>query len=312
MRNIIKSLSVILFAVLVTGLTGCTRVEPGWVGIRVNQAGNDRGVEDYPLLTGWVFYNPFTQRMYEYPTFQQSVIWCASPNEGRAIDESISFNCKGGAGITADVSTSGIFKTARVPGVFVKFRSSPEVIIHTYLRNEVRDCLSRVASTYDPVDILGEKRAEFLNSVKTELDKRVGDWWTTDYITFANKLRMDPQIENSINSIIQQKQVSAQAELKVTQSKAEADQAAAVADGQRRVKVANAQGEAEAILVKARAQADANTLIAESLAKNPMVLQSIALERWNGVLPQVTGAAIPFIGVNTTSTNNIGGGKASL
>ena len=296
-----KYMALLVAVITLSVVTGCSRVEPGYAAIKVNQAGSNKGVEDYPLQTGYIFYNPITTRLYEYPMFQQSVVWCASSNEGHPVDESISFNCKGGAGITADVSTSGKFVTEKIPYVFLKFRSEPDTIMHTYLRNEVRDALGRVASTYDPMDILGDKRVQFLNEVKKDLDANVGDWWKTDYITFANKLRVDPRIEESINSIIAQKQQTQQALLKVQQTQAEADQAAAKADGERRVKIANAEGEATAITTKAKAQADANELVGKSLANNPLVLQSIALDKWNGILPTVTSGAVPFINVGSVT-----------
>ena len=37
-----------------------TRVDAGHVGIRVKLAGSDRGVQEMPVVTGWVFYNPLT------------------------------------------------------------------------------------------------------------------------------------------------------------------------------------------------------------------------------------------------------------
>ena len=302
MKRITKYGYVALMAILMMGATACTRIEPGWVGIKVNQAGSNKGVEDYPLLTGWVFYCPPTTRVYEYPTFQQNVIWCASPHEGNPVDESISFNCKGGAAITADVSMSGKFVTEKVPAIFVKFRSDPQVIVHGYLRNEVRDALGRIGAKYDPMEIIGEKRGEFLDAIKAEVKSRVGDWWTIDYITFANKLRVDDKIETAINSIITQKQQTQQSQLKVQQMTAEAQQAVAKATGEAQSKATNAWGEGQAILIKAKAQADANELIAASIAKSPSILQWNAQEKWDGHLPQVTGGgALPFI--NVTATN---------
>jgi len=196
---------------------------------------------------------------------------------------------------------SGIFVAEKVPHIFVKFRTDPETIVHTFLRNEVRDALGRIGSKYDPMEIIGEKRGEFLDEVKKEVSSKVGDWWKIDYITFANKLRVDEKIEAAINSIIAQKQQTQQSELKVKQTQAEADQVAAKADGEKRAKINIAEGEAQAITIKAKAQSDANEIIGQSLAKNPQVLQSIALEKWNGILPQVTGGAIPFINVTTTN-----------
>jgi len=280
-------------------LTGCTRIEPGYSGIKVNQAGSNKGVEDYPQMTGWIFYFPLTTRVYEFPTFQQNVVWCAAITEGSPTDEAISFNCKGGAAITADVSMSGKFVTSEIPHIFVKFRSDPSVIVHGYLRNEVRDALGRIASKYDPMDIIGDKRGQFLDEVKAEVKLRVGDWWEIDYITFANKLKVDEKIEAAINSIIAQKQQTAASELKVQQTKAEADQAAAKSEGEKRVKINVAEGEAQSIMLKAKAQADANDLIKKSLS--PEVLQSIALDKWNGILPTVTGGALPFINLGITN-----------
>jgi regulator of protease activity HflC (stomatin/prohibitin superfamily) len=300
MKKLVTLLSCIAILAI---FSGCNRIEPGWAGIKVNQAGSSKGVEDYPIQTGWIFYFPLTTRVYEYPTFQQNVIWCASPHEGRNVDESISFNCKGGAAITADVSMSGKFVTAEIPHIFVKFRSEPDAIVHGYLRNEVRDALGRIAAKFDPMDIIGDKRGAFLDEVKAEVKTRVGTWWEVDYITFANKLKVDEKIETAINSIIAQKQQTAASELKVQQTRAEADQAAAKAEGEKRVKIANAEGEAESTLKKAKAQAEANDMIAKSLAQNPLVLQSIALEKWNGILPTVTAGAIPFINVSGVSTN---------
>jgi len=282
-------------------MTGCERIDVGHVGIAVNQAGSAKGVEDYPLQTGWVFYNPVTTKVYEYPTYQQNVIWTASPHEGNPVDESISFNAKGGVAITADVSMSGKFKTEKVPFVFVKFRADPQTIVHGYLRNEVRDALGRIGSTYDPMDIIGEKRGEFLDAVTKEVNHRVGEWWVIDYITFANKLRLDPRIESSINSIIEQKQKTAQSELQVKQIRAQADQAVAQAEGEARSKKAIAEGEAQAILAKAEAQAKANELLSKSLS--PTLVQYEALHRWDGKLPVYSGlgSAVPFMNLSVTN-----------
>lgn len=56
-------------ALTMTGCGGCTRVGPGYVGIITKQVGTDRGVQDYPALTGWVYYNVFTENVLEYPIF---------------------------------------------------------------------------------------------------------------------------------------------------------------------------------------------------------------------------------------------------
>lgn len=62
-------LSLILSALC---LTSCSeRIDAGSEGILVNLYGSDKGVDDVSLVTGRVWYNPFTEEVYEYPTFVQ-------------------------------------------------------------------------------------------------------------------------------------------------------------------------------------------------------------------------------------------------
>ena len=46
-------------------------------------------------------------------------------------------------------------------------------------------------------------------------------------------------------------------------------------------------------MLRAEAQAKANRLLAESIT--PTLVQWQSLEKWNGIMPQVTGGALPFI-----------------
>ena len=50
-------------------------IQPGYVGIKLNTYGDQKGVSDYPVYTGRVFYNPITTTVYQYPTFTQNSIW---------------------------------------------------------------------------------------------------------------------------------------------------------------------------------------------------------------------------------------------
>ena len=53
--------------------------------------------------------------------------------------------------------------------------------------------------------------------------------------------------------------------------------------------------EAEQKVAEARGKAEAITIESNALRSNPQILELRALEKWNGILPQVTGAATPFI-----------------
>lgn len=53
--------------------------------------------------------------------------------------------------------------------------------------------------------------------------------------------------------------------------------------------------EAQQKIEEAKGKAEAITIEANALRNNPDVLELRALEKWNGILPQVTGGAVPFI-----------------
>src|SRR5207244_4449968 len=78
----------------------------GHVGIRVKLAGSNRGVDDIPIVTGWVFVNPLTEQLVMFPTSVQNVIWTKDPHEGNAHDESMTFSSAEGVNINADIGLS--------------------------------------------------------------------------------------------------------------------------------------------------------------------------------------------------------------
>jgi regulator of protease activity HflC (stomatin/prohibitin superfamily) len=270
-----KTIKIILIAVMALCAMNCTRVGPGYVGIKVNQAGSDRGVQDYPIQMGWVFYNPVTSDVYEYPTFTHTVSW-----DG---DSQIQFNAKGGTRVTAPVSISFNFKPERVPHVFVTYRTTPEVIEEGYLKNQVRDAFNRAGNTFEPLDLLTNQQA-LLDLAKKNLEEHVGANFGIESLMLPKGLHLPENITNSINQVIEAQQRA---------QKAQAEVAEVEAQGRKREAQANSNG--RAILTEAEAQATANRKLADSLTPNLVELRKI--EKWDGKLPQVSGGSTPFVSI---------------
>src|SRR5262249_22774853 len=158
--------------------------------------------------------------IYQFPTFLQNVIWTRSLNEGRGVDESITFNSREGAIINADVGISYQFAADKVPNLFVEFRQPADVITNIYIRNKVRDALNREASEMAVTDIYGTRKQELLNDVQHDLEGELGPKGIHfDTVSFTSGLRVPPQVEESINAAIEATQRAVQAENKVAQSK---------------------------------------------------------------------------------------------
>jgi regulator of protease activity HflC (stomatin/prohibitin superfamily) len=268
---------------------GCTRVEPGYVGIKINMHGADKGVDNMPLVVGRVYYNPYTTRVYKFPTFVQQFTWTADRTEGSTNDDSITFNSTEGVVVNADIALAYAFRADEVPSVFARFRVPATQITQGYVRSQVRDSFSRFSSTMPIIDIYGSGKQALLNNVKADLNERLGpQGFDFDMVSFVGALRVPANVKQSIDAVIQAQNKAKEAEAKVVQITAEAVQ-----------RVEKAKGTAEAILMEAEAKAKANRVIAASLSEQ--LIQFEAIQVWNGDLPRVTGGVVPFIQVDTTS-----------
>ncbi len=165
-------LGLLLSSLLFT--SGCAKVEPGYVGIKVNNYGSQKGVEDLPVRTGVVYYNPVTEDVYKFPTFMQNIVWTADTHEGSPTDESITFNSVEGAVINADIAISYSMDCHKVPDIFVEFRQPARQITNVYIRSQVRDTFSRQASQMKVTAIFGSGKQKLLESVRQDLNDNLG------------------------------------------------------------------------------------------------------------------------------------------
>ena len=143
------------------------------------------------------------------------------------------------------------------------------------------DFVKEVVPTY-PIGEILPKREEIRKRAMTKLGDNLARYHIiVDDIYFAN-IRFSPEYEGAIEAKqVAQQQVETQRQV-LAQREIEAQQ-----------KVASAKGEAESILVVAQGQAKANDALSRSIS--PILVQYKGIEKWNGVLPQVSGGALPLI-----------------
>lgn len=262
---------------LLVFLPGCgiATIPPGWEGIRVNNVGQRRGTETYPIQTGRVFFNPFTEDVYQYPISKQNYVWTGSA-EGQQGDESITFNSVEGTSINADVGIVFNVRPGQTPSLFVAYRQEVRALTDGVIRNEVRDALNRCAGRMKVMDIIGPGKAELLDSVRAELQRGpLSRYVEFETISFVHAPRPDPQVQAAINNVITAMNNATAAEAVVRQKRAEAEQAMAVA-----------RGDSAATVIKAIGQAEANRTLQASVS-GPLI-EWKKLDKWNGVLPQVS------------------------
>lgn len=300
----------IAFLVLacVVGSASCKRVDPGHVGIRVKLAGSagERGVQNSPIVTGWVFYNPLTEILVEFPTSVQNIVWTKDPHEGAPLDESITFASSEGVTVNADIGLAFHIEPNRAPHLYARFRQRDLMVLaHGYVRNVVREALNEGASEMNVQEIYGTGKTRLLNNVhRTVAERLAADGFVIDQLTFNSALRLPDNVVGAINRAMEATQNAIQAENRVRQIRAEAEQAVARSRGEAEAVRQRAQGDADGLLIRARAEAQANEIIRLSTSREVIAYRS--LERWDGHLPVVSGASqMPMLTLDTAAFTNI-------
>lgn len=285
----------LIAAVIAMSAVGCTRVGPGYAGIKVNMAGTKKGVEANAATTGWVFYNPMTESVFEYPTFVQSAVWTHSIDEGHPVNEEITFTTADQMQVGADISLAYQLNFERVPAFYTTFRSDDlNKFTHGYMRNLARDKFDAVAGKYRIEQIMGDN-AQFVKDVRDTLQAELSPLGVEiKQFGLIGAPRPPGQVIAAINAKVEATQLAIKTENQLRQANAEAAKQVATAEGAAKAFVAKAEGDARATTIWAEAQASANRKVADSLT--PALLEKIRLDKWNGTVPQVTGSGgTPFI-----------------
>ncbi|MCS6898357.1 MAG: prohibitin family protein [Myxococcales bacterium] len=288
-------LLIVLIAMIFVGCASIDRIDAGHVGIRVSLAGSARGIQDIPVVSGWVFYNPLTEQIIEFPTNVQNITWTRSATEGSPTDDSITFSSSEGVNINADIGLSFHIDPPKAPHLYMRFRENNLLrLANGYVRNAVREAFNDVASKMPVQEIYGSGKGKLISEVTRKLQEKLGpDGFLLDQVTINGALRLPENVAQAINRAMEATQNSIQAENRVRQVRAEAEQAIAKAQGEAEAARTRARGEADALLIRAKAEARANQII--RLSTTGAVLQYRALERWNGKLPLMNSGQTPML-----------------
>jgi regulator of protease activity HflC (stomatin/prohibitin superfamily) len=209
------------------------RVDAGHVGIKFTLSGDKRGISKYEYASGWVIINNWVERLYEFPTFQQTKDY----GENLVITK---------GGFPAKIHPK--FNYNLIPGnigdMFSNLRQPLEQIEDLWLKNAVLGAMNDVANTWT-IDDIFNKREQFEGNIALEANKRVSKWFTMSQLR-TNIIPPDALVEsiNKKTQAIQDVQV-AENEAKVAFAQGEKKVAEARADSSQRV--IRAAGEAEEI-----------------------------------------------------------------
>ena len=158
-----KKVCLFLLALVALVMSSCgyERIDAGYEGIKVNLYGDDKGVDDVSMVTGMVWYNPFTTSVYEYPAFVQTIDY-----------EGFEVNSKDGSKFTVDPSVLIKIEDGKSPIIFKKYRKSLDEVISSTIYVFIKDAARIEFNNYTADEIVSNRAAvdkSFENRVKEAL-----------------------------------------------------------------------------------------------------------------------------------------------
>lgn len=261
-----------IFVALSVSSCACSVIDNSEVGIKFNKFSlTDQGKLQAEPVTGWIFYNSITQKVFKYPVFIQRVDY-----------DAFTVTTKDAAIFSMDPVLAYQLNRDKATDVFTTYRKPLKDIEQGYMRTCIYDAYRITANNYTSDELMAS-RAKFESEVRSMLDQSLGD---EGFIVKEFTSQIDPP--ESLRRMIDEKNAAIQSALRAENQVKEAEANAKIA-------VAKAQGEADALKIQADGESYYNRTVAASL--NELLVRQYAIEKWNGELPTYNGGQTPFINV---------------
>ena len=252
--------------VLILSVNSCKFVDTSEVGIKFKKFSlSEQGDLKASTVTGVIFYNPFTTKVYKYPVFVQRVSY-----------DPFTVTAKDGTVFEMDPELAYWLDRDQAIHVFQKYRKSLKGIEEGYFRTCIYDAYRITANTYASDSLMGH-RGDFEAKVREMLEQSLGSEGF-HVNEFTSQITPPEELKASIAA----KNQAIQNALRVNNQIAEAEANA-------KIKVTQARGEADALKIKADAEAYYNKTIAASLSE--LIIREDFIEKWDGNMPTVMSSS---------------------
>lgn len=248
------------------------KIMPGMAGIIYNL---DGGIEGETLGQGIHLVLPW-KKIVEYPVSTETVYYTVAKEDG-GVDDGIDISTKDGKTVHVSVTYAFHMDETELPKVFTKFRGqSIEKIEAGYMKSELLRCINEVTANYNLMDIVGEKRAEINGAVYERFKNSLAEFGVIVETLNIADAKPDAATAEAIQRVIDAQNKLQQATIEKQTAEQEAER-----------RIIEAKGKAEAARLEAEGIAAANELVRNSLS--PELVKQHAIDKWNGVVPQVSG-----------------------
>jgi hypothetical protein len=258
--GIIRPLAAFFIALIITVINpvDMERIDAGHVGIKVSNIGDNRGVGKTEYVTGWVLFNSWISRIYEFPIHQQHIDY-----------EANDIVTRGGFRATIKPSFNYSINAGNVADMFQNLRVGVKEMEQGWLKNAIVGSVNDVANRYT-VDSIFNHREEFESDIVKECNKRVSKWFNVSQL----RTNIVPPTEISESIVAKTRAIQ---EVQVAENRRQV----AVADAER--KIAEARGDSAQAVIQASGRAEA--IKKEQMSLTPLYIEYIKVQKWSGQVP---------------------------
>jgi regulator of protease activity HflC (stomatin/prohibitin superfamily) len=269
--------------VLASLISSFTVIAPGNTGVIFNiWTGSLRSVPQ-----GMAWRMPWITQVQSYPTALRTYTMVRRTGEGSAVgDDSIDLPTLEGQHITQDISVTYNTSEDRAAQVFKSFRGADiSEIEATFIRRTIITVAQNSAGQMSLTEVISSKRDQLQGAIQRSLSAELNKMgFALDKVNLgASHLPQTLEAQMQQKMAAQQQAQQAEYELQKQEMLAKAA-------------VAKAEGEAQSVLVRAKAESEANRMLQATLSG--ILIQNKTIEKWNGILPQVTGGSMPLLDLN--------------
>ncbi len=161
----------------------------------------------------------------------------------------------------------------------------------------IQESVKQVTARFNAENLI-TNRETVKSEIEQQIKQRLAAYNIAVEALSITEFQFSEQFRRAVEAKVEAEQRALQANNDLRRIEIEAQQAEARAVGEQQANIARAEGVRQAAVLQAQGEAEAIQIVEAQLRENPRYLEWLKTQRWDGVLPLVTGGgegATPFI-----------------
>ena len=171
----------------------------------------------------------------------------------------------------------------------------------------IQESVKQISARFNAENLI-TNRETVKSEIEANIKARLAPYNIVVEALSITEFQFTEQFRRAVEAKVEAEQRALQATNDLRRIEIEAQQAEARAIGEQQANIARAEGVRQAAVLQAQGEAEAIQIVEAQLRENPRYLEWLKTQRWDGVLPLVTGGAegaTPFIEIPSSREGTV-------